>query len=245
MATTLARSPLKPEGDARGLRLDPVGHRRRPALAVGSLALVIACVAAFTGLYARAGDLVSVIAVAHTVPQGATVTANDLTVVRMSATTGVASIRASDAAEVVGRRAAEQLEPGTLLATDELVTRFAPPSGKSIVGVAVKTGQIPASGVSPGETVDVIVTGLPEDSSAVASGQPDGDAATPTIDGESISSGTVIVPGATVVEVAPSPDSSDSGTTVVSLLIRSSLAPLVASASVAGQAALVIVTPGS
>jgi hypothetical protein len=75
MSTTLTRPATAPGRNtpgrnAPGLRLDPVGHRRRPALAVGSIALIVACVAVFISAYLKAGNQVSVLAVARTVTQG-------------------------------------------------------------------------------------------------------------------------------------------------------------------------------
>jgi hypothetical protein len=163
MSTTITRPDIKPgrRAAAPDMRLDPVGSRRRPALAVGSIALVVACLAVFVSVYLKAGSQVSVLAVARTVPQGQILTANDLTTVRVSVGSRIETVSAADAASVVGHRAAELLEPDTLLTTDELVTSFAPPAGESVVGVALKDGQLPASGVAPGETVEVILTGLP------------------------------------------------------------------------------------
>jgi hypothetical protein len=237
------------------MRLDPVGSRRRPALAVGSIALVVACLAVFVSVYLKAGSQVSVLAVARTVPQGQILTANDLTTVRVSVGSRIETVSAADAASVVGHRAAELLEPDTLLTTDELVTSFAPPAGESVVGVALKDGQLPASGVAPGETVEVILTGLPgeqdstvipestgTDQSATAAAAT---AASAAAGGQTGTAGTVLVPAAIVLETAPPTASSEAGAIDVSLLTPTSLAPFVASASVAGDVAVVIVTPKS
>jgi hypothetical protein len=234
---------------------------------VGSLALVVACVAIFASVYLRAGDQSAVLVVARTVPAGQVVTVGDLTTVRLSVSAGLSTIAAGEASATVGRRAAEQLDPGTLLTPSDLVASYAPPAGQSIVGLALKEGQLPASGLVGGETVDVILTGPP--------GQPDTDtvapgtssdpatataaaagataagatsATTATTSGSDVSSGTtgvVLVSGATVLEVLPSSASSGSDGADVSLLTPSTLAPLLADASAADQVALVVVAPGS
>jgi len=225
--------------------LDPRRRRRRPALAVGSLALVVACVAVFVSLYMRAGDETSVLAMARAVPEGAILQANDLTVARISTTARIATLPAADGAAVIGRRAAEMLEPNTLLASDELVTNFAPPTGDAIVGIAAKEGQLPASGVVPGESVDVVLTGLPgapSSTGAITDPTSGGSGATGT---EADVPGTILVPDARVLEVFPSSSSSGSDGVVVSLLTPSTAAPLVASAAAADQVALVVVAPGS
>jgi hypothetical protein len=207
------------------------------------------CVAVFVSVYLRAGDQVSVLAITRSVPQGQVLTADDLKSVRISAGTTIATVPLAAAPAVVGRRAAEALEPNTLLATNELMTRFSPPSGESIVGVAAKEGQLPASGVAPGETVDVILTGLPgqQDTSlgSAPTGAPSVSSGAGIAAGEPLVAGTVLVSGATVLEAAASPASSGSNDVDVSLLTPSTLAPIVASASAAGEIALVVVAPGS
>src|SRR5665213_230948 len=134
MSTTLTRPATTPGRTTPGLRLDPIGHRRRPALAVGSIALIVACVAVFVSAYMKAGSQVSVLALVRSVPQGQILKGGDLTIVRVSASTGITTVPAAEASSVVGRRAAELLQPQTLLSMNELVSTFAPPHGQSIVG---------------------------------------------------------------------------------------------------------------
>jgi len=192
-----------------------------------------------------------VLAVSRAVPQGHVLKADDLTIVRISRSTAVATVAAGEASVVVGHLAAQLLEPDTLLTTNELVTSYSPPAGASIVGVAVKEGQLPASGVAPGETVEVILTGLPGEqlSSSLSVGSigvPQSGGTTGTTPGvASATAGTVLVPDATVLEAGPSAISSGSGAVDVSLLLPSTLGPVVASASAANQVALIIVAPAS
>jgi hypothetical protein len=251
MSTTLTRPATTPGRTTPGLRLDPIGHRRRPVLAVGSIALIVACVAVFVSVYMKAGSQVSVLALVRSVPQGQILEGTDLTIVRVSASTGIMTVPAAEASSVVGRRAAELLQPQTLLSMNELVSSFAPPTGQSIVGVALKEGQLPASGLAPGETVEVILTGLPgaQDSSA-SSGSTVEQTPVPGVAADASGSptglaGTVLVPAATVLEAMTPPTSSAAGDVDVSLLTPTTLAPFVASASVAGEVALVVVRPKS
>ena len=249
MSTTLTRPTVDPAKGVSGLRLEPRGHRRRPALAVGSVALVVACVAVFVSLYLRAGDEISVLGIARSVPTGQILEANDLVVVRISVNTGIATVPAADASVVLGRRAAERLEPDTLLTANELVASYSPPPGEAVVGVAAKDGQFPSSGVTPGETVDIVLTGLPgqqDSSSATSESTGNQSTSADATTGEPIgTTGTVLVPDAVVLESAPSAASSGSDGLDVSLLTPIALAPLVASASTAGQIALVVVAAGS
>jgi hypothetical protein len=237
---TRVRPDQRPTQDA--LRFLGSRHRRRPTLAVASLALVTLCVAIFTNIYVHAGNRVAVLAVAHDVPQGHAVTSHDLLVVSISLSGGLAPIPARYLGRVVGRKAAVSLVSGTLLTLNELTGVNDPAPGHAVVGVATKAGQLPAGGVAIGDTVDVLLTGSSATLSAGGSG-----ALTSTSGGGSsqqLEIGGVLAPRATVIGVA-NPRSSSSDPIVVSVLVPSNLAPLVASASAAGQVALALVGPSS
>jgi len=249
MSTVLTRPSVQSDRKVSGLRLDPVGHRRRPALAVGSLALVVACVAVFVSVYLKAGNQISVLAIARSVPEGQALKADDLMAVRISGTAAITTVPATGISAVLGRRAAERLERDTLLSPNELMTSFSPPVGDSIVGVAAKESQLPASGVVPGETVDLIFTGAPGQPdtsiSPLSTATPSTNAGVGTSGGVPITGGIILVSDATVLETVPSTASPGSNDADVSVLLPTTLAPVVASASAAGQIALVVVAPGS
>jgi hypothetical protein len=231
VTTTLIR-PAQGQKEV-GLRLDPV-RRRRPLLALGSLAILVLSISIFVGIYTKAGAQHAVLALARPVQQGDILEADDLMAVRMSVSSTVMTVPASAISSVVGRRAAEPLLPDTLLAMHDLITEYSPPAGESIVGVSLKEGQLPASGVAPGEAVDVVATG--------SSGQPLSDSGTSP--DSTYAPGVVLAPSAVVLD--ESPTTADSGAnTDVSLLVTSALAPLVASASASGDVALIVVSPGS
>jgi hypothetical protein len=233
VTTTLIRS--KREENGAGLRLDPI-RRRRPLLALGSVALLVISISIFVGLYAKAGGQHPVLAIARPVPEGAIVQSADLMMVRVSVNSSVVTVPASSANIVVGLRAAEPLQPHTLLVMNDLVTTFSPPVGESIVGVSLKEGQLPASGVAPGETVDIVATGFPDQSPSDTDGS--------SYDQE-YSPGAVLAPSAVVLDESPATAASGGANTDVSLLTTSTLAPLVASAAASGEVALVVTSPGS
>ena len=217
------------------------GYRRRPVLAVASVVLVTSCVAVFTSAYLDAGQKVAVLALARDVPQGQPITKNDLSVVGVAFSRGLTPIPAQDVQRVVGQTAAVSLLRGTLVTQAELAERGEPSSGSAIVGVATKVGQLPAGGVMDGDTVDVVLTGSL--STLTGGSSDDGSSESPVPSG-AVEVGGVLAQDATVTDVTL-PTASDPDTIVVSVSIRSSLAPLVASASAAGQAALVLVAPPS
>jgi hypothetical protein len=242
MSITMTRTRSDQQSSGDPLRFLGNRHARRPVVAVASVVLITICIAIFTSIYVHAGDRVPVLALAHDVPQGQVLTKADLVVVSISLSGSLAPVSAADLGLVVGRTAIVSLFRGTLLSRSELNAQRGLAKGRAIVGVATKAGQLPAGGVANGDTVNVILTGSPATLEGGVSVGPAPSSASAT--GSQVEIGAVLAQGATVTGVAL-PQSSSPDTIVVSVLIPSSLAPLVASASAAGQAALVLVGSSS
>ena len=241
MTSTLTRTRPPRSADGHELRLAPRSSRRRPLFAVSSAMLVAVSVAVFTSLYLRAGHEVSVLAVSEHVEQGQALTGSDLSVERISLSPGVSAIPAASVGSIVGRRAAVTLEPGSLLVPGDLSRSSSVPAGYAVVGVALKSGQLPAAGVTAGETVDIVMTGTPGSPySGSATGASSQQGSTPAS-----GPGTILAPAALVSDVAFPSSSSGSDAVVVSVVVPRALAPIIASASAAGEAALVVVASGS
>jgi len=242
VSTTLSGSRLNRRTRVPAPRFVGNEHRRRPVVAIGSLALVTICIALFTSVYLHAGNRVAVLILARDVQQGHMINGDDLAVVRIAFSSGIVPIAADKASLVVGRTAAVSLLHGTLLSTTELTSRRGPVRGRAVVGVATKAGQLPAGGVAVGDTVDVILTGSP---STLTGGTSDGSVAASSSAGAGeLDVGGVLAPNATVTGVA-APAASSPDTIVISVLVPTAMAPLVATASAAGQAALVLVGSSS
>jgi hypothetical protein len=200
--------------------------------------LVTSCIAIFTSIYLRAGNKSEVLVLTHNVAQGQAITRSDLAVVRVSYSSGLAPIPVDDLSAVLRQSAVVPLLQGTLLSMTELTAQPGPGHGDAIVGIATKPGQLPAEGVAVGASVDVILTGS---ESTLTGGASDGSVpASPPVPSGDVEVGAVLAPNASVIAVSASTDA-NANTTVVSVLIPSTLAPLVASASAAGQVALVLV----
>ena len=159
------------------------------------------------------------------------------------------------------------LVPGTLLTVADLSNAAPLPTGAAIVGVALKVGSYPGSGLAPGDVVDVVLTGAAgspvtaglssgsASSSGAGAGAGTAGGATATtgsaVTGSatpgaaSSTSATVLVQSARVVDVESPPASSSSDGVVVSLEVPSTQAPVVANAAAAGQVALVLVPASS
>lgn len=239
MNASVDRSRLTPRQRAKG---------RRPAVALASVALVALSVAIFCGIYAKARQTRSVLAISQSVSVGQAIQPGDLVSVEISPSSALDPVPASDADSITGRLAAVSLVPGSLLTRGDLGSAQSLPAGRSVVGVSLKASQMPAAGIVQGEWVMVVLTGQPGDASPAFAAGSNGEirqvGALPAgVAG--VSAGTVIASAVPVVDQAPSKGPAGTDTTVVSLEVPTAIAPLSATASTAGEVALVEVAPGS
>jgi hypothetical protein len=204
----------------------PTARRNVPLIALGVL-LVVGCAIGFSSAWLRAGGRQQVLIVATNLSAGQVLTSSDLRSVQLSTGTGLSPIPASEAAEVVGHPVSLPLASGSLLTDADLGPSALPPSGKAVVGLALKPGQYPP-GITAGAQVLVVIGGSTSSgSSTSSSGSPLADAPVE----------------ATVVGVEPAPtDSSDS--VVVSVQLAEGNGAAVAAAGSAGNVELVIVSSG-
>jgi hypothetical protein len=194
---------------------------------VAGVALVAAGGVAAAVLVGRAGDRVEVLAVARAVPVGQTIGEADVAVARVAADPALHPVPVSRRAEVVGRTAAVELRPGTLLTGEEVTDAVVPAAGEQVVGVAARPGQLPARGLRAGDRV--LVVPVPGD-------QARGGAAT-TGD-----VGPVGEPApARVVQVGPA---DADGAVTVDVVVGEAVGPRVAALASTGRIALVLQPAG-
>ena len=230
-----------------GSALPAPARTRSPLLAVGSIAVIVASVAAFVTIYADASHQVPVLVVVRPVAAGAEITAADLGEDGISSSGSLDAVPASQASTVVGRLAGVPLAPGSLLALSEVTSGQPIKAGDAVVGIALKDGQLPASGLQPGDQVMVVQTNAPGSPVTASSTVPSSPGSGPTSmapNGTGSSTG-VLVPVARVTTVAqPASGSSGSETELVSVEVSETLAAQVSVAAAADQVSLVLV-PGN
>ncbi|MGD0880639.1 MAG: SAF domain-containing protein [Acidimicrobiales bacterium] len=234
----------------------PTGRRdRRTLLVVASVALICASIAAFSGLYSSADQKTPAVVLVRSVAQGQAITSADLGEADVSVSNGVGFIPVSEASLIAGKRAASAVPRGSLLTLADLTGAPGIEPGDAVVGVALKDGSYPASGLDPGDQVMVVQTASPgavlasPTTEGISSGTANPDA--PGVVGATTVSqapaGTgVLVPRASVVSAGlPNPDSSGGYSLLVSVEVTSSVAAEVATAATAGQVSLVLLPAGS
>lgn len=252
MTATVERSPAPPASSRRSnaaSRLPAPPRGRRPLMAAASALVVFASVAAFSGIYSSAGHQSAVLIVTGTIEQGQRITAADLGQASVSVSKGVDPILVSDASELSGKRASVTIPAGSLLTLGDITASPVVPAGDAVVGIELKAGQLPSTGLVAGEQVMVVQTASPGaplssaiDSSGGVSGVPgasgaSGDGSTNPDAGST----GVLVPQATVFDVeASQQNGANGGATLISIAVASTLGAVVATAAAADQISVVL-----
>ncbi len=126
-------------------------------LTAAGVLLILTCAVLGSALAARADHKQAYLAAARYVPEGAAVTPSDLETVDISAAPNMVDVPASESAAVVGQRASQPLDAGSLLLPADL-TRASPiPADEALVGASLATNQLPA-GLVAGDSVIVVLS---------------------------------------------------------------------------------------
>ena len=232
MTTTATRNPTGGggPGGSSAPAAAPVGRlprRRRWGLVALGVILVAVCAVAAYLLVVTAGVTRPYLAVNRTVPYGATIRSEDLTVVNVNPAAGLQPIAASSRDQVIGMRAAADLFPGTLLTRAHLTDLAIPAPGQQLVGIELKPAQVPARTLKPGDAVILVIvppTGVV--------GVPD-PKASPPAKPESIR--------ATVAAATPP---ATNGNVRVDVAVSQSDGPTVAAMAAAGRIVVVVIARG-
>ena len=218
------QAPLTMNGHrSGGVQGSPLSTRTRPrGYAALAVALIVGLGALGYYLYTTAGSKVAVVVATQDIPVGHTITRDDLSTVDVSG--GVTAVAGANLSSLVGQQAAVEILPNTLVQRSMVTTGSTVKDGEGLVGVAAEPGQIPSSGLIPGDTVQVLQ--LPQKGVGTA----------PSGSGSAASS-AVLVPSATVYDVRP--NTSTSGGTLLTLIVPAADSYGVAQASNNGLIALV------
>lgn len=153
--TGLGRSGL---GTSGGQRLPASSRERKPALAALAVLLILGGALASAYLVMASGERVSAIKIAQPVAAGQRIPANALEEVQIG-DTGIQYLKWSERAKVSRYFAAVPLVKGALLTNSMISPADAPASGRLVVGLALKPGQMPSGDVSRGAHVTLFAVG--------------------------------------------------------------------------------------
>ncbi|MGW5434118.1 SAF domain-containing protein [Streptomyces sp. NPDC004059] len=131
-------------------------RRRRPGVIALSLALIAAGGAGVAVLLLQVGHRTEVVTVVRDVQVGQVLTESDLGKASISLDPAVKTVRAADLDSVVGKRAAVELKPGSLLAPSQVTKDSLVKAGEQLVPIGLKPEQVPATALVPGQKVELV-----------------------------------------------------------------------------------------
>lgn len=99
---------------------------------------------------------ISVVGVARELHAGQVIHRQDLVSVRIEAASGLKSLPAQRAEEIVGKRTLVRLLPGSLLNPDAVADRVVPAAGQAVLGLEAGPGQRPAVPLETGDPVEIV-----------------------------------------------------------------------------------------
>ena len=215
------RTEPEPRQRVRPPQIAPQGRSRNvPWMVMGTL-LVVGGALLFALLASQLADRQPVLALARSVPAGQVIRAADLKVVRISVDGELLGMPSAERGAVIGRPAARDLARDTLLTRDDVGAGSGLSQGKAIVGLGLKSGQLPSQDLASGARVVILDTGEATGGGSTAP--------------KALAEGRV-------TEVKKEATGASAGTVVVSVVVDESDAPAVAAANAGGRVALVLVS---
>ncbi len=209
---TVGREPSSTEG---GIAPPPKLRRKPGMVAIAIVAICLgAAVAGWT--WSATTNSQEVLVARADIERGSIIDESDLTTVRLSSDPALTPVSADKFESVVGHRAAFDIASGSALTPESFTTASLPPTGQSVVGVALTPAQAPGLALHSGDRVRVVVT--------------------PAQDGDA-PGGTPEYSDAEVVAVHVN---EETGETVVDLLVRHEDAAVLAGRIATGHVALVL-----
>ncbi|SNX88489.1 SAF domain-containing protein [Streptomyces sp. TLI_55] len=208
MSRTRERVDATPNGAAQQGRVPPPvapprvsARRRRPGVIALSLALIAAGGAGVAVLLLQVGDRTDVVTVVRDVQVGQVLTDEDLGKASVALDPALKAVRADDLKSVVGKRAAVELKPGSLLAPSQVTKDSLVKAGEQLVPIGLEPKQIPATALVPGQRVQLVHV----PAQGAADTGKTADAAPQTIDGRVVKASSAAPgTGVVVVDVATS-----------------------------------------
>lgn len=201
----------------------PVRTRRSGMWLAAAIVLILLGAISGAFLYTTASNTQQVFVSAHAIERGHTIGRDDLTTIALAAGQTTAAIPIVRADEVLGKIAANDIAAGGMLTANDLTTSLPVASGQALVGLELKSSQLPAQTLVAGDKVVIV----PVATQAATGGITTVDPST-TVQG-------------TVSQVRPT--TGTTGTVVVDVYVESRSAANVASHAAAGAVAIYL-APG-
>ncbi|MFE2135969.1 SAF domain-containing protein, partial [Streptomyces sp. NPDC059466] len=121
-----------------------------------SMGLIAAGGAGVAVLLLQVGHRTEVVTVVRDVQVGQVLTEQDLGKASIALDPAMKAVSVDDLDQVVGKRAAVELRPGSLLAPSQVTKHSLVKAGEQLVPIGLKPEQIPATTLVPGQKVQLV-----------------------------------------------------------------------------------------
>ncbi|MCI3273361.1 SAF domain-containing protein [Streptomyces sp. 7R015] len=146
----------------------------------------------------QVGHRTDVVTVVRDVQVGQVLTENDLGRASVALDPAVKAVRADQLTSVVGKRAAVELKPGSMLAPSQVTKDNLVQAGEQLVPIGLEPKQIPATALVPGQRVELVH--VPAQGATDTDTGKTSDAVPQTIDGRVVKASSA-APGTGIVVV--------------------------------------------
>ncbi|MDQ1041864.1 SAF domain-containing protein [Streptomyces sp. V4I2] len=149
---------VPPQGQVAGPVAPPrvSARRRRPGVIALSLALIAAGGAGVAVLLLQVGNRTEVVTVVRDVQVGQVLTEQDLGKASVALDPAVKTVHSDNLDSVVGKRAAVELKPGSLLTPSQVTKDSLVKAGEQLVPIGLKPEMVPATALVPGQKVQLV-----------------------------------------------------------------------------------------
>lgn len=135
-----------------------VRQQRRPSRIALGVAIVAVCALAGWWAFGKATTSTPVVMSATALPAGHQIQGSDLRVTRLSGGDGLVTVPGESLTSLVGQYALTDIGSGSPINPAAVGPTFGPAAGQAVVGLSLKTGQLPTQDIRVGAAVRVVAS---------------------------------------------------------------------------------------
>ncbi|MDN5766096.1 MAG: SAF domain-containing protein [Humibacillus sp.] len=133
-------------------------QQRRPSRIALGVAIIAICALAGWWAFGKATTSTPVVMSATALPAGHQIQDSDLRVTRLSGGDGLATVPGDSLKSLVGQYALTDINTGSPINPAAVGPTFGPTAGQAVVGLSLKTGQLPTQDIRVGAAVRIVAS---------------------------------------------------------------------------------------
>lgn len=161
------KSRSRGQSSADTAAVPPVRTRRSGIWLAAAIVLILLGAIGGAFVYTTASNTEQVFVAASTIARGDTIERDDLTTIALAAGQTTQAIPVARANDVIGKIATDNIAAGGMITESDLTTTLPVPSGQALVGLELKSSQLPAQALVGGDEIVIVpvatqsATGVP------------------------------------------------------------------------------------